>query len=82
MPCDMFANSRLGQRMQTSAKLHLDDFAMHPCLQTTMQDCQPEMFIECCAMQLAIMLEPALTSPSPAPVRLLSSVMQRLVRYG
>ncbi|KAL4439666.1 hypothetical protein ABPG75_002667 [Micractinium tetrahymenae] len=40
---------------------------------------QPEMFIECCAMQLAIMLEPALVSPSPAPVRLLSSVMRRLV---
>ncbi|PSC74456.1 transformation transcription domain-associated -like [Micractinium conductrix] len=40
---------------------------------------QPETFIECCAMQLAIMLEPALVSPSPAPVRLLSSIVRRLV---
>lgn len=40
------------------------------------------MFIECCAMQLAIMLEPALMSPGPAPARLLSSVMQRLVRWA
>jgi hypothetical protein len=31
-------------------------------------------------MQLAIMLEPALLSPSPAPVHLLSSIMRRLVR--
>ena len=31
-------------------------------------------------MQLATMLEPALVSPSPAPVRRLSSVMRRLVR--
>ncbi|KAL4854024.1 Transcription-associated protein 1 [Chlorella vulgaris] len=41
---------------------------------------QPDTFVECCAMQLAIMLEPALVSPSPAPVVLLSSVMRRLVR--
>ena len=33
-------------------------------------------------MELAHMLEPALLSPSPAPVRLLSSVMRRLVRCG
>ena len=45
-----------------------------------LQEHQPETFIECCAMQLAIMLEPALLSPSAAPVRLLSSVMRRLVR--
>ena len=33
-------------------------------------------------MQLATMLEPALISPSPAPVRRLSSVMRRLVRWA
>jgi hypothetical protein len=31
-------------------------------------------------MQLATMLEPALLSPSPAPARLLSRIMTRLVR--
>lgn len=31
-------------------------------------------------MQLATMLEPALLSPNPAPARLLSSIMTRLVR--
>lgn len=45
------------------------------------QEHQPQTFVECCAMQLATMLEPALLSPSPAPARLLSSIMARLVRY-
>jgi transformation/transcription domain-associated protein len=48
-----------------------------------MQEHQPDNFIENCAVQLAIMLEPALISLSPAPLHLLSSVMQRLVsRFG
>ena len=54
---------------------------MPACPPACLQEHQPETFIECCAMQLATMLEPALISPSPAPVRRLSSVMRRLVRW-
>ena len=45
-----------------------------------LQEQQPDTFINDCAMQLAIVLEPALVSRSPAPIRLLSKVMQRMVR--
>ena len=53
---------------------------MTPKVLALLQEQQPDAFIDDCAMQLAIVLEPALVSRSPAPVRLLSKVMQRLVR--
>lgn len=41
---------------------------------------QPDIFIRDCVIELAHMLEPALLSPNPAPVRLLSSITRKLVR--
>mgnify|MGYP001811106049 CR=1 FL=1 len=66
---------------QATARLAFECGCIELMFDLVLQEHQPETFIECCAMQLAIMLEPALVSPSPAPVRLLSSIMRRLVRW-